>query len=145
MINHRRLVALLLTAAALTAGCYNAETLRREHTAAVEVVHTEEIDLGEFQVTLPHVVGDPSDSVINFHAFGHVASSDQKAFERILETRGPELRSRMLLSIRALAEADFEEPELTTLRTTIADAINGALEKQLVKKVGFYHFAFNPM
>jgi hypothetical protein len=143
--NRRRSLALLLAIASLAPGCYNADALLKQHSEAVEVSHMEEIDLGAFQVTLPHVLGSASDSIVEFHAFGHVESTDSTKVKRVLETRGPELRSRMLISIRAMDEATFDEPKLTTLRHTIADAINGALEKELVKKVGFYHFAFNTM
>ena len=65
----------------------------------------EEIDLGAFQVTLPHVLGSATDSVVEFHAFGHVDGADRSQVSRVLETRGAELRSRMLLSVRAMNDA----------------------------------------
>lgn len=142
---HLWTLALLLTAASVVSGCYDAEALRTKHQESVQVTHMEEIDLGAFQVTLPHVLGSATDSVVEFHAFGHVDAADRGNVTRVLETRGAELRSRMLLSVRAMHDATFDEPELTTLRHAIADTINGALEKKLVKKVGFYHFAFNTM
>jgi hypothetical protein len=129
----------------LMSGCYNADVLLKKHSKLIEVTHLEEIDLGAFQVTLPHVLGSATDSIVEFHAFGHVDSADRSAVKHVLDTRGPELRSRMLVSVRAMNDAAFDEPKLTTLRHTISDAINGALEEKLVKKVGFYHFAFNTM
>ncbi len=138
-------LTLLLAVASMTPGCYDAEALRTKHQESVQVTHMEEIDLGAFQVTLPHVLGSATDSVVEFHAFGHVDGADRGKVTRVLETRGAELRSRMLISVRAMNDAAFDEPKLTTLRHAIADTINGALEKKLVKKVGFYHFAFNTM
>lgn len=131
-----------LAAALLSAGCYDADALRAKRTEVHEVVHTEEIDLGEFQITLPHIPGNPHDSIVEFHAFGHVESGDRAAIDRALAVRGAELRHRMLLSIRSLASVDFDEPHLTALRGAIAEVLNAALEKPLVKKVGFYQFSF---
>jgi len=137
--NSARQLALVLTAAACL-GCYDAEALRKQRQEATSVISFEEIDLGAFRVTLPHVLGEATDSVVDFHAFGHVSHRDRDAVTRALETRGPELRSRMLLSIRAMSETDFEEPKLTRLREQIAGVINGAVQQKLVKKVGFYRY-----
>lgn len=142
-IDQRRLAALLLTAAAVLPGCYDAEALHQRPAEADETAALEEVDLGEFQITLPHVLGQATDSIVEFHVFGYVASSDRAAIARALATRGPELRWRMLRSVRELTGGDFDEPTLANLRTAIAGVINAALEKQLVKKVGFYQFSFN--
>jgi hypothetical protein len=139
----RSAFSLLLGAAPLMLGCYNAEALRKEHSEALEVIRMEEIDLGEFAISLPHVLGNATDSMVVFHVFGHVKSQDRTKVARALEMRGPELRSRMLVSIRTLTDADFDEPELTRLRQSIADVINGALQEKLVKKVGFYNYSFD--
>jgi hypothetical protein len=138
-------LTLVLAAASAAAGCYDAEALRTKHQESAQVTHMEEIDLGAFQVTLPHVLGSASDSVVEFHAFGHVESTHRDKVQRVLDTRGAELRARMLVSVRTMNDATFDEPKLSTLRHAIADAVNDALEKKLVKKVGFYHFAFNTM
>ncbi len=133
----------LLLAAPLSLGCYDAEALRHERSEAAAAVRMEEIDLGAFQITLPHILGDATDSIVEFHAFGQVERADRAAVARALETRTAELRSRMLISVRAMTNADFDEPKLTALRTAIAEVINGALEQKLVKRVGFYHFSFS--
>jgi hypothetical protein len=143
--NRLTLFALTLALVSQSTGCYDAEALRAKHQESVHVTHMEEIDLGAFQVTLPHVLGSASDSVVEFHAFGHVESTDRDKVQRVLDTRGAELRSRMLVSVRTMNDATFDEPELNTLRHAIANAVNDAFEKKLVKKVGFYHFAFNTM
>jgi hypothetical protein len=49
----------------------------------------------------------------------------------------------MLIAVRSLSDADFDEPKLTKLRQSIADVVNGALQEKLVKKVGFYNYALN--
>ena len=141
----RPFAALIVTSALMTSGCYNGDALLQAHSESIEVIHMEEIDLGAFQVTLPHILGNAHDSVVEFHAFGRVESTDRSAVQHVLDTRGAELRSRMLLSVRGMHDAAFDEPRLTALRQTIAGAINGALDEKLVKKVGFYHFAFDTM
>jgi hypothetical protein len=143
--NHRRRLAMALLAAPWIAGCYNAEALRKERQEANAVVRLEEIDLGEFRVTLPHVLGNATDSIVDFHAFGHVRRREREEVAQVLQSRGPELRSRMLLSIRGMSESDFEEPKLARLREEIASVMNAALNQKLIKKVGFYSFELTRM
>jgi hypothetical protein len=140
---HRTALSLLLAAAPLAFGCYNAEALRKSRSEAAKVISMEEIDLGEFAISLPHLLGNAEDSMVEFHVFGRVESRDRAKVARTLETRGPELRSRMLIAVRSLSDADFDEPKLTKLRQSIADVVNGALQEKLVKKVGFYNYALN--
>ncbi len=135
--------ALLLVALPLVAGCYDAAKLRQQREESHALAKLEEIDLGAFRVTLPHVLGVATDSVVDFHAFGQVARRDRDAVKQALETRGAELRSNMLLALRSLPDATFEEPKLNALRQQITEVINHALDKQAVKHVGFYHFTFD--
>jgi hypothetical protein len=126
-------------------GCYNAEALRKERQVAATNVRLEEIDLGAFRVALPHILGEANDSVVDFHAFGHVSEQDVAAVKRILETRMPELRAQMLVSIRGMQDSTFKEPKLDALRQNIAQVVNGQLETPAVKSVGFYNFTFSTM
>jgi flagellar basal body-associated protein FliL len=145
LMNARQILAIALLTAPALAGCYNAEALHKERQEADTAISLEEVDLGAFRITLPHILGDASDSVVDFHAFGQVALRDKKETEHELESRGPELRSRMLVAIRALNDSHLEEPKLSTLRKNIADVINGALDRKVVKQVGFYRFTFTTM
>jgi hypothetical protein len=124
-------------------GCYNADALRQQRSEAAKVMHMEEIDLGEFSITLPHELGEATDNIVEFHVFGLIQSRDRHKVARALETRGPEFRARMLISVRALTTADFDEPRLTKLRQTVAEVMNGALQEKLIERVGFYDFAIN--
>jgi len=134
-----------MIAAPAALGCYDAEQLFKDRQEATNVLRLEEVDLGAFRVSLPHVLGSAFDSVVDFHVFGNVSRRDRAAVAQALETRAPELRSRMLLSIRGMSDMDFEDPKLAKLREAIASVVNDALEKQLVKKVGFYHFELRRM
>ncbi len=139
-----KLISALLATIAMT-GCYDAEALRKQQQAAAANLGLEELDLGAFRITLPHILGDAADSTIDFHAFGQIALRDRQEVAAALETRGPELRSRMLLSIRGMRADTFEEPKLNALRKNIAEVVNAALEKKAVKNVGFYSFTFTTM
>ncbi|HEX6961919.1 MAG TPA: hypothetical protein VF175_08640 [Lacipirellula sp.] len=138
----RGLLFCTAAAAALSAGCYNAEVLLKARSEAAKVIRMEEVELGAFAITLPHKLGEATDHIVEFHVFGLVESRDRKQVTRALQTRGPELRARMLVSVRSLADADFDEPKLTKFRKTIADVINGALKEDVIKRVGFYHYSF---
>ena len=140
---HRHRLLLLPVAVLTAVGCYDAEALRKGREEANALSRLEEIDLGSFRVTLPHVLGDATDSVVDFHAFGQVARRDRGLIDNALETREPELRSQMLLALRGMPETSFEEPKLTALRRQIVEVINGSLDKKAVKQVGFYYFTFD--
>jgi flagellar basal body-associated protein FliL len=135
------LLTALLTAPALS-GCYNSDALLKQHSEAAKHVQMEEVDLGAFSVCLPHTLGNATDHIVEFHVFGQVESQHREKVDAALDQRNPELRSRMLIAIRKLEQADFDEPKLTKLRKAIAEVINGAVHEKLVRKVGFYHFSF---
>jgi hypothetical protein len=137
-----RLLLALAAATPAQLGCYNADALLKQRTEAARHVQVEVVDLGVFSVCLPHTLGNATDHIVEFHVFGQVESQRREKVDATLELRNAELRSRMLIAIRKLKRTDFDEPKLTKLRTTIADVINGAVNEQLVKKVGFYHFSF---
>ena len=123
-------------------GCYDAAAMLQTRRDEVDVLRLEEVDLGKFRITLPHLPGDTDGGVVDFHAFGQVARSHRQEVTDLLESRGPELRYRMLLSVRSMAREKLDEPKLESLRLLIADVINGSLEEKPVKSVGFFHFEF---
>jgi hypothetical protein len=131
-----------LIAALTLPGCYNADVLLKRHSEASKHLQMEEVDLGEFSVCLPHTLGNATDHIVEFHVFGQVESQHREKVDAALDLRNAELRSRMLIAIRKLERTDFDEPKLTKLRKTVAEVVNGAVNEQLVKKVGFYHFSF---
>ena len=134
---------LLIALLPLLAGCYDAAVLRQERNDAAEVLRMEEIDLGEFSITLPHILGEATDYLVDFHVFGYVKSGDREKVAHALALRGPELRSRMLVKIRSLDDDDFDEPKLSKLRQSVAEVINDAVKEHVVQRVGFYHYAFD--
>jgi hypothetical protein len=140
-----RLWVCLLIALALPSalpGCYNADALLKQHSEAAQHIQMEEVDLGEFSVCLPHTLGNAMDHIVEFHVFGQVESRERQKVDAALLLRSAELKSRMLIAIRKLERADFDEATLTKLRNTVAEVLNGALSEKLVKKVGFYHYSF---
>jgi hypothetical protein len=129
--------------APLLGGCYNADALLEGRSEAAKVLHMEEINLGDFAITLPHVLGEATDYLVEFSVFGYVKSGDRDKVAHALAHRGPELRSRMLVKVRTLDDADFDEPKLTKLRQSVAEVLNEALKEQIIQRVGFYHYSFS--
>src|SRR4051794_16104391 len=60
-------------------GCYDASALRKEQAGATTNARLEEIDLGAYRISLPHILGEANDSIVDFHAFGQVPEKDQDA------------------------------------------------------------------
>lgn len=138
----RRLVALALATVPL-GGCYDTAILVKARQESRELIQTEEVDLGTYRITLPHKLGVSTDNIVDFHVFGQVTRGDRQAIDDALRMRGAELRSKMLVEVRAMSPPMFEEAKLTALRNAIAEVVNTAIGRRVVKHVGFYRFSFN--
>jgi flagellar basal body-associated protein FliL len=145
LLRFQAAVAALIFAASTLLGCYDAAALLSEKDEAAVNARLEEVDLGAFHINLPHVYGQATDSFVDFHAFGQVAEVDRHEIQQALEMHAPEIRSRMLVTIRSMKEATFQEPKLDALRQSIAHVINAALNLKAIQNVGFYSFTFGEM
>jgi hypothetical protein len=142
----RALAALAALACALTTpGCFDGGALVDRQRAETNRVRLDEVDIGKFRITLPHTAGERGPHIVDFHAFGQVAHRDRDKVAEALKLNAPELRYRVLLLVRAMSHGELDEPRLETLRQRLADVANAALEKKLVKHVGFYRFTFTTM
>jgi hypothetical protein len=137
-------VAFGLAVATALPGCVDGGALVQARQDEIDLARVEEIDIGEFRITLPHALGAEGGGVVCFRAFGQVAVRDRMKVEEKLALHTPELRYRILLLVRSMTRAQLEEPSLDALRTGIAKLANTALDKKLIKNVGFYKFAFTP-
>lgn len=127
----------------LSEGCLNAEAMIEAKRAIAIRARLEEIDLGEYRISLPQPTETTEAAEIFFHAFGQVANRDLDKVEELLETLGPELRHRMLLATRQLTVEDIQDPPLTALKTQIAKVVNETLPGEPMQSVGFYRFGFS--
>ncbi len=137
-----RLVGMIVVCLPLV-GCFDAESLIEERRAIAMRDRLEEVDLGEFQVSLPQPSETMEAAEIFFHVFGQVANRDMKKVRKSLEELGPEFRHRLLLAVRQLALEDIQDPPLTTLRKQIADMVNESLPGEPLQSVGFYRFGYS--
>lgn len=138
----RSILNCLLLALAGVGGCYDAKELvkaRREIAIKARLV---EVDLGEFRITLPGPYTERKRAEIHFHAFGQVANRDLRLVRATLRKNGPDLQNRMLLVVRKMKMQEIQQPRLTTLRETLASAINDTLPGDPLQSVGFYSFGF---
>lgn len=132
----------LLACQAALVGCYDAEALvkaRREIAIKARLV---EVDLGEFRITLPGPYMERKRAEIHFRAFGQVSHRDLRLVRATLAKNGPDLQNRMLLVVRRMKMQEIQEPRLTTLRESLASAINDTLPGEPLRSVGFYSFGF---
>ena len=141
-VNRRRWGAICSVVIAANLGCYDAAVLMKARQESHNLVQLDEVDLGTYRITLPHTLGESIDCVVDFHVFGEVMKGDRAALDAVLQMRVAELRSSMLVAIRAMDDRTFEEPKLTSLRKSIADVVNGVVGRRAVKSVGFYRFSF---
>ena len=124
-------------------GCFDAESMVEARRAVAIKARLEEVDLGEFRVTLPRPPETNEVAEISFHVFGHVANRDLRMVQDALETHGPELRHKLLLATRQLGMEEIEDPQLQSLRNYVAEVINETLPGDPLQFVGFYRFSFS--
>ena len=134
---------LLLTLALPTlGGCFNAEGLIESRRLTAIRAKLQEVDLGNFRISIPQGQSYGQTTELQFHVFGQVANRDMEAVAEVLEEYGPVIRDQMLVSVRELRPEELEEPRLTSLRESIAQVINGFLEEEPVQSVGFHQFRY---
>jgi hypothetical protein len=126
-------------------GCFDGSAILEAHKEETNLVRLDEIDIGEYRITLPESPGRPSGGVIEFHVFGQVARRDRDKVASALQFNSAEIRHRVLLLTRALTKEQLDEPKLSTLRNEIAKIANASLESKMVRNVGFHRFAFTAM
>jgi len=143
MTCHALLKILCLTVvAASLAGCIDAEALIQSRQKMAILARLEEIDLGEFRVTLPKPAKGAKVAELRFHVFGRVANSDLEQVEEVLENQGPEFRHELLMAVRHLNVSDLEDPQLQALRSHIENVMNDVLPGEPLQSVGFYRFSY---
>jgi len=136
------LPVLLVLVSLTSAGCFNAEAMIESRRLVATRARLEEVDLGEFRVTLPHAVQKTDSSELRFQVFGQVANRDLHNVEEMLKQHGPEVRHNILIVARQMSVEDLEDPKLTALRSRIAQVVNESLEDNPVQSVGFYRFRY---
>lgn len=147
VIIRTRLFALLgLSAAcAVASGCFDAAALTQAKLDEAARLRLEDVDLGEYRITLPRRPGGNAGGVVQFHAFGQVANRDLTGIQESLDQADSLIRHEMLMAVRQLQAEDLTEPELTLLRERIAQVMNASLEGDPVQGVGFYSLSFNTL
>ena len=135
--------ACALVGCLLLVGCLDADAMIEARQDIAIQARMEEVDLGEFRISLPQPSQTTEAAEVYFHAFGQVVNRDVKKVRKTLESSGPELRHRLLLATRQLTVQDLEDPPLTALRSQIAEVINETLPDEPLQSVGFYRFVFS--
>ncbi len=119
-------------------GCFDADAMIEARRKVAILARLEEVDLGEYRLTLPQPVQSTEMAEVQFHVFGQVANRDLDQVTEALETYGPELRSRILLAARKLSLKDLEDAQLELLRTEIVDVVNETLPGEPLQSIGLY-------
>ena len=125
-----------------SSGCFDANRLIESRRLTAIRAKLQEVDLGEFRVTLPQ--GDTVDHTteLRFRVFGRVATRQAESVREVIDNFEPQIRDQMLVATRELLPTDIEEPKLKALRETIAEVVNSYLEEDPVQSVGFYSFNY---
>lgn len=140
---HNLKLCLLCALAGLSVtGCFDADAMIAERRKVAILARLEEVDLGEFRLTLPRPVQTNDMAEIQFQVFGQVANRDLEEVTEALEMYGPELRHRILLAARQLQLEDMEDAELALLRSEITTVVNETIPGEPVHSIGVKELSY---
>lgn len=141
---HRTLYCLLPTACCLLlTGCYDsAEMLQRVRNAALKQ-QLEEVDLGQYQVSLPRRLDSGEAVEIAIHMVGQLPRYRVKEVSKLLEEKLFLIRSETVMTLRNCPPEELTEPSLAQLKARLLKLTNDALGEKLVEDVVLREFGFS--
>jgi flagellar basal body-associated protein FliL len=115
----------------------------KETEDAAEKNQTEEleVDLGKFDVNSYQPKANTT-SIIDFHLYATVASSDKSAFNASIDQNKNRLRDQILVIVRSADLAELTEPGLGLLKRRILEKSNTILGKAFLRTIVFGDFSF---
>jgi hypothetical protein len=137
-LGRKRWAAILAVGLALCAGCYDGESMVKQAQSVALKTRLAEIDLGKFQTTLPRDPETNRFTSVDIHIFGTVPRYQLAAVTKQLKADEYRLRHETLAAVRKSTREELAEPTFAQLRARIEKVVNGVLEEQPVKEIGFY-------
>jgi hypothetical protein len=129
---------LLLLALGLLSGCYDGEALKKQAQSAALNTSFAEVDLGQYETTLPRDPNTSKFTALQVHVFGTVPRAKLAAVKKQLATDEYRVRHETLAAVRRSTRDELSDPTLAQLRARIEKVINDVLTDAPVKDVGFY-------
>ena len=140
-VRRKFFLGLLLGASmVISSGCYNGEELVERIRSKAIRTRLEEIDLGQYRITLPRDSKSNEMIEVRIHMFAHAARHRLSSLERELKEKDFLIQDNMLTTFRAFKNEDLEDPELTYLRKTVLETVNSTLHEPLLSSLGMYDF-----
>jgi flagellar FliL protein len=100
-----------------------------------------EVDLGKFDVNSYQPKANTT-SIIDFHLYATIASSDKSAFNASIEQNRNRLRDQILVIVRSADLAELTEPGLGLIKRRILEKSNAILGKAFLRTIIFGDFSF---
>ncbi len=136
------ILAGMLIAAAVVAvgGCYDAADLVAQAKEKASLKQLEEIDLGEFSVTLPREEGSTTIVAVRIHPFANVSKQRVHVISEQLGKLRPALRHKVILAVRKATPEELIEPELIRLQERVRRVAITELDAAPIHSIGFKRF-----
>jgi hypothetical protein len=132
------LATLGLLALGLVAGCYDGSALVKQAQSTALNASMAEVDLGEYQTTLPRDTETGAFTSLDLHVFGTVPRSRLSEIRKQLKSDEFRIRHETLTAVRQSTREDLTDPTLAKLRARIEEVVNRVLADAPIKEVGFY-------
>ncbi len=131
-------ISILAIAFVLCTGCYNGKEMVKQAQSVALKTRLAEVDLGEFQTTLPRDPVTNRFTSVDFHIFGTVPRYRLAAVKKQLKSDEYRVRHETLAAVRMSTREELAEPTFAQLRARIEKVVNSVLEDEPIKEIGFY-------
>lgn len=136
------LIAIATLTATLSTGCYTHNSLIERVRSRAIRLRIEEVEIGEFRVTLPRNDRTSELTEVDLRIFGLSPRYKINEIERELEEREYAIRDNTLKVLRNLTHDDLVDPDLDTIRDQLLVLYNQLLDEEPLEGLGFYNVRF---
>lgn len=122
----------------LFGGCYDGQQMIESTRTNVLKTRDAEIDLGNYETTMPRDSQTNAFTELSVHIFGTVPRYRVAEIKKQLRADEYRLRHSTLAALRGTTREELAEPDLAQFRARIEKAVNEVLTDAPVKQIGFY-------
>ncbi|TWT96707.1 hypothetical protein Pla108_24810 [Botrimarina colliarenosi] len=123
-------------------GCYSDESLLKRIRNHAIRTRVDEVELGQFRVTLPRNDRTGEMTEIDIRIFGESFRYRVNEIEEELEAKAPLIEDLAMRTLRETTRQELAEPDLESLRGRLLNSMNQLLTDAPLASVGFYDVRF---
>lgn len=135
----------MLLMVSVPVGCYDGQQLVEEVRNNAIRTQLEEVPIGYFRTTLPRQAVEATSMEVELELFGTSVRYKAPEVRQAIEREEYRLRQAVLWAIRQITDEEIADPDLTTLRQRLLEAVNSELSETPIESLGIRQVRFIPL